>query len=690
MRFHSIKMLGFKKYTDSQMEFGPGLNIFHGPNEAGKSTLHQALITGLYGLGRRSDEGLLRTKNDARSWQGASECFLELEYSVGDQRFLLSRDLDSGKVQLCKISSDGERFLISENRDEIDARIHEQTGIESAYVFNRTISVCQADLAQASDLKRVGDNIESVFAGAAAISASDAIEFIDKKIRKPLRARRNESPGILNQYTERLENLITEIDRARRGEQHLEELAQLIETLEHRLPQKRERHHELVELIRKSESRKRIEEKLNSDRKQFDSLEERIRKIEDCSEKLNAIEEDIADLGAIKLFDPDQLDTVRMQLERGRAELESKASACNDRIQAMQKRMQAAEELSGQIALIEQQIGEYGKLAAEDLDAIDARRRELIDKYKSAELNVKALSDRLEQIKHNLWGLEQFAKKYPNLGDAWQLQSEWQKLELHKEEHKRALERGKQDLSTHEANRLPPTFGNPLVELPIPLACLATLLASILVDWLSLPVRIPIAALALGVLVWWIVLKTKRRSLREQWRADHRRLQDAVTECEKNWRRICSDVEDFTNRVGIAEGQIHAFIEEYRANQNDLATLRREHDQYIKQLDAAQKAKDDADREGRRLGEEFGCQNLMQLRDKLAELRELHSETDKLSERLAGVLDIEKDATSRSKANRWTSHTVKANSSSEHPATTSCNSLSVPSGCGRCSTRTKN
>ncbi|NQT21071.1 MAG: AAA family ATPase [Planctomycetes bacterium] len=641
MRFNSVKMVGFKKFINSTIEFGPGLTVLHGPNESGKSTLHQAVVTGLYGISRKADTNLIRYKEDARSWQNLPECMIEIDYSVDDARYLIRRNVAAGKVELYNVDDNGERSLVSGNREEIEKTIAEQTGIEDPYVFNRTVSVCQTDLAQASDLGRIGSNVEAIFAGAAAVTASDAAQFIDKSMRKPLRKIKNESPGRLDRLTDRLESLMTEIGKARQEDRRRDELAERIEDLERRLPARKSRLEELTQLIDKGEAKRNIIEELEDARRRFAGVEERIRGIDDCARKLDELQQDMCDLGAITLFDPDQLDGARDELERARAELEARATACGDRIQGMQKRMKAAEELSGEIALIQQEIGELGKLASEeDIDTIDSRRRELAEKLRADDEEVQQQKDRLERIEHSLWGLQQFADKYPDLGDAWQLQSRWQRLELRKDEHKRALEHAMAALQQHEDHRPPSSFGNLFIEMPLPLGFVGLLLAALLISdpYLS----IPLAAVALGVAVWWTVWKTRRRSRREQWRGDHARLQGELSQAETRWSEISTEISEFTARIAVPEGEVSTFITEYRSNQDDLKSLRREHEQCVKDRDHAIATHDECEKESRRLAEGFGCTDLPELRDKITRLRTLRQEVEKLSQRLAGVLGLDK------------------------------------------------
>lgn len=640
MRIYSLKMVGFKKYLDSTIEFGPGLNVFYGPNEAGKSTLHQALVTGLYGIGRKGEDNLVRSKEDARSWQATDECSVELDYGIEGRRFVIRRDILAGKAELYRVEPDGTRVLETANRDDIAGIVKQQTGIENPFVFSRTISVSQADLTQVSELGRIGNNIEASFGGSAAISASAAIEFLDKKVRKRLRRIGNESPGRLDQLGERLESLLSEIDKARTSEKRREELSERIASLETRLPLKSARHKELGDLIAKSEARSRIEQKLEEDRRRFNALEDRIHSIEECARKLDELAAGFQDLGPITLFDPDQLDAARADLDRARADLDARALACADRIQAMQRRLKSAEELAGEITLIEQHIGELGKLSSDDPEKIDARRREMAEKLKACEEQVKQQTDRLEHIEHSLWGLEQFARKYPNLGDAWQMQSEWQRLQLRKDECRRALERVRGDLAQHEAHKHPPTFGSIFIELPLPLGIVGLGVLAALLE--NLLIEIPLALACAACATWWIMWKTKRRNRREQWRADRQRLQEVVDAAEAVFREISDVVTAFAGKIGVAEEKIDGFIEEYRLNQIDLRSLRREQEQYAKERDLALAAKAQAEKESRQLTESFGCANLSELRDRIAKLRELRRGADGLSERLAGVLGLDK------------------------------------------------
>src|SRR5207237_5600534 len=71
MRLTRIEIEGFGSLQDMELRFGPAMNLVVGPNEAGKSTLQEAIVTGLYGL--RSGDGAhsaLERADRWRPWQG--------------------------------------------------------------------------------------------------------------------------------------------------------------------------------------------------------------------------------------------------------------------------------------------------------------------------------------------------------------------------------------------------------------------------------------------------------------------------------------------------------------------------------------------------------------------------------------------------------------------------------------------
>jgi DNA repair exonuclease SbcCD ATPase subunit len=75
MRYQSVNAHAFGPFTGKTLSLAPGLNVIHGPNEAGKSTLHAALYAGLCGLRRGQGKPSAKEKAFAelhKPWDGAA------------------------------------------------------------------------------------------------------------------------------------------------------------------------------------------------------------------------------------------------------------------------------------------------------------------------------------------------------------------------------------------------------------------------------------------------------------------------------------------------------------------------------------------------------------------------------------------------------------------------------------------
>ncbi|MGH7920825.1 MAG: AAA family ATPase, partial [Candidatus Dormibacteraceae bacterium] len=96
MHIHRVSLRPFGRFADRDVDLAPGLNVVYGPNEAGKSTLHQALLTAVGGIrrgsGRRHEVEELRTRY--RPWDGAAWRVGAIVELADGTRVELARNLD--------------------------------------------------------------------------------------------------------------------------------------------------------------------------------------------------------------------------------------------------------------------------------------------------------------------------------------------------------------------------------------------------------------------------------------------------------------------------------------------------------------------------------------------------------------------------------------------------------------------
>ncbi|HEY8883727.1 MAG TPA: ATP-binding protein, partial [Chloroflexota bacterium] len=101
MRIERVEVAGFGCLVDREFEFAPGLNVICGPNEAGKSTLLQAILALLYGFpGGRGHLAGLSPRDLCLPWQG-DRFSGNLVASLDDgQRFRLERDFKQERTKV--------------------------------------------------------------------------------------------------------------------------------------------------------------------------------------------------------------------------------------------------------------------------------------------------------------------------------------------------------------------------------------------------------------------------------------------------------------------------------------------------------------------------------------------------------------------------------------------------------------
>src|SRR5438445_462307 len=107
MRLTRIQIEGFGSLQAMDLRFGPAMNLVVGPNEAGKSTLQEAIVTGLYGLhsSNSARTTLVERADRWRPWQGG-DFGLALEFALEDGTQLrVERDLDAETVRVVDVTT---------------------------------------------------------------------------------------------------------------------------------------------------------------------------------------------------------------------------------------------------------------------------------------------------------------------------------------------------------------------------------------------------------------------------------------------------------------------------------------------------------------------------------------------------------------------------------------------------------
>ncbi|MDQ7794866.1 MAG: AAA family ATPase [bacterium] len=369
MRLLRAECHGFGKLVGSSIAFGPGLTLVLGPNEAGKSTLVDAIMAALYGL--RGRAATVRELRELRfPWQPQVPYAVTLTLATGDgQEILVHRDLAGGQAQVWRKTSSG---LLPVDESELGA-VLAQSGVPSLALFTSTFMVRQAEVALL-DRKTLGQAlVEKITGGEAAVTAREAIKKLERRRQELVRGG-DRQPGLLAQAGERLRRWQESRDRtAGKADRYYEALTQSQE-----LQARREA--VIVELGRldplvdgydqMTEASRKLEQK----QAELDKEAGRLAAYQRLGRKLTAVEEELAGLALAHRYDAwrERTGESLEGLEISLAGLEQQLQVLNERTREREERaretathLQALREELG--ALDPEGLGENLLLRAEEL-----------------------------------------------------------------------------------------------------------------------------------------------------------------------------------------------------------------------------------------------------------------------------------------------------------------------------------
>ena len=141
MRIRSIEFAGIRVYSDNRrVEFGDNINILVGRNRAGKSSLQDALVIGLFGLGKQSER---LNRSFVWSWTNPNEFRTVIQYQVNNRLFQIERDFtgatnqielytnEIANFQIPDISLKSQQKIVDEIKTELDKQEEMKKKIET-------------------------------------------------------------------------------------------------------------------------------------------------------------------------------------------------------------------------------------------------------------------------------------------------------------------------------------------------------------------------------------------------------------------------------------------------------------------------------------------------------------------------------------------------------------------------------
>jgi DNA repair exonuclease SbcCD ATPase subunit len=227
MQLTRIQVDGFGVLRATDLRFGKGMNLVIGPNEAGKSTLQEAILSGLYGF----------QSEKARGPAGAAAVERWRPWHDSAFRLALEFELDDGRRLRVDRDFDGETARVQDLETGEDVTAHFLTDGETASLGRRILGIPKDIFTGTACISRAEVmRIEDSGAIREAITALADSAHPDRTARKVLDRLRQERiervgrprgrTGPLHLLAARLAELERQLAAARQARSAVEELAQ--------------------------------------------------------------------------------------------------------------------------------------------------------------------------------------------------------------------------------------------------------------------------------------------------------------------------------------------------------------------------------------------------------------------------------------------------------------------------------
>lgn len=146
MKILRLRTHNFRNLPDREWEFNPDFQVIRGPNEAGKSSLLEALLVGIYGDASSTDSRFIRD----RRWASAEHISVALDLQMNGDVVTIERDFENRKNRL----TIGDTKLTS--KEKVQSWLQERLPIQSEDAFLETACVRQSEIRsdiRSSDLR---------------------------------------------------------------------------------------------------------------------------------------------------------------------------------------------------------------------------------------------------------------------------------------------------------------------------------------------------------------------------------------------------------------------------------------------------------------------------------------------------------------------------------------------------------
>ena len=279
MKINNIRINGFGNLEDKDIELKNGINLIYGKNEAGKSTLLKFIYCTLYGASRNKNGKEISDYEKYMPWSG-NEYSGKINYELdNNEKYEVFRDFNKKNPKIYNENLEDISKTFSINKTKGIEFFYDQTKIDEE-LFKSTVLVEQGEskLDKPKQHTLIQKITNLVSTGNDNISYKKAVEKLNKKLIEEVGTDRTVGRpiNIIEEKIEKLENAKLNIENNKSEIEYLEKENKNIK--EEII--KQENKINLIKRIKlKTESEKLETEKINTNKKIKEELEENINKL---------------------------------------------------------------------------------------------------------------------------------------------------------------------------------------------------------------------------------------------------------------------------------------------------------------------------------------------------------------------------------------------------------------------------
>lgn len=299
MEISSVKLSYFRRFDQFKATFTKGLNIVKGPNEAGKSSLQDAIVMGLF------DRPTGKAKELVHQQWGRDRLYeIELTYRLGEgDEYTLQKDYQAKNMEMR--GPEGVDTTWSRIKSEIERAL----GTSSEKLFLSTASIRQDAMAEIGEgRKEISTQLQNIVMG-----SEVEVETILKRLKdhladleRGLKTSAPVNPGVIKQWMDRLATLDQEIGEIRPAVHRMEGAQEEIGVFKDRQTDIEKELRTLEDLHQRYTRRRELNENLDEQRKVEGELEGRLKKVHSATDAKGAAKAELAKFVRIIQLGEDQ------------------------------------------------------------------------------------------------------------------------------------------------------------------------------------------------------------------------------------------------------------------------------------------------------------------------------------------------------------------------------------------------